>query len=612
MGRTRLRCVVSKSHSIIHMMDLNFLLYDWLDLESLCERPRYAEHNREIFDAVLETALSIAEEKFAPHAAKLDQNEPTFDGERVHLIPEVQQALEAHAEAGFISASFSEAHGGMQLPYTVSQAAMAMFTSANTATAAYPLLTTGAANLLASYGNPEQQERYMAPMLAGRFFGTMCLSEPQAGSSLAEIRTTAYPQEDGTYRVVGDKMWISGAEHEMGENIVHLVLARLPDAPAGVKGISLFIVPKYRLDEDGSPGARNDVAISGLNHKMGYRGTVNTVLHFGSNGGAHAEMVGQPHQGLRYMFHMMNEARIGVGLGAAMLGYAGFLFSRDYAKQRLQGRLPWKRGPGASPVAIIEHPDVRRMLLAQKAFAEGGLALCLYCATLVDDMASTEDPQHKEEVHLLLDLLTPIAKSWPSEFCLEANKLAIQVLGGYGYSTEYPVERFYRDNRLNPIHEGTYGIQALDLLGRKVRMAEGAGLRMLAGRIQAAIDASREIDALTEMTSAMAAALQRASETTLTLLGAGMQGDVPRMLTNATVYLDMMGHTVVAWMWLEQSCAALKRLETATTDEERNFFHGKLQAARYFFRWELPRTVQQAALLQKLDDTCLEMKPEWF
>ncbi|MEL6349946.1 MAG: acyl-CoA dehydrogenase, partial [Myxococcota bacterium] len=546
---------MSQIHPIINPIDLNFLLYDWLQLETLTERPRFNEHSREVFDAVLEMALSIATDKFATHAAKLDQNEPHFDGERVHIIPVVKAALDAFSEAGFISASFSEAHGGMGLPYTISQAAMAMFSSASTATAAYPLLTAGAAHLLEAYGTDAQKERYMLPMLEGRFFGTMCLSEPQAGSALSGIRTTAYPQEDGSYRLVGDKMWISGAEHDMSETIVHLVLARLPDAPKGTRGISLFIVPKHTLDEDGAPGDRNDVAISGLNHKMGYRGTVNTVLHFGSNGGARGEIVGQPNRGLEYMFHMMNEARIGVGLGAAMLGYAGYLYSRDYARERRQGKLPWKRD--GEPVAIIEHPDIRRMLLTQKVFAEGALALCLYCAYLVDDMASTDDPQQKAELDLILQLLTPIAKSWPAEFCLEANKQAIQVLGGYGYSTEYPVERYYRDNRLNPIHEGTHGIQALDLLGRKVRIQDGAALRLLAGRIQDAITACAEVPELAELVEGMQAALTRASETTLALLGAGMKGDVPRYLANASVYLDMMGHTVVGWMWLEQANVAL-------------------------------------------------------
>ena len=583
--------------SLINVRDLNFLLYDWLDLASLCERPRFSAHSREVFDAILEAALQLAKDRFADHAAKLDLNEPTFDGERVHIIPEVKVALDAFAEAGFIAAPFSEEHGGLQLPYTVSQSAMAMFYSANTATAAYPLLTMAAANLIATCGSEAQRERYLAPMLEGRFTGTMALSEPQAGSSLGDIRTLARPQGDGTWQVTGDKMWISAAEHDLSDNIIHLVLARTPGAPAGTRGISLFIVPKFLENGD-----RNGVKISGLNHKMGYRGTINTVFHLE---GATGYLVGEPHRGLSYMFHMMNEARVGVGLGAAMLGYAGYLFSLDYARQRPQGRLPWDRDPTAPPVAIIAHPDVRRMLLAQKAYVEGGLALCLYCARLVDDIQSLDSPAARDEATMLLDLLTPIAKAWPSEFCLEANKLAIQVLGGYGYSQEYPVERYYRDNRLNAIHEGTNGIQALDLLGRKVRLGEGAALQVLLGRIQQTLQLTASHPVLGTHAAALGEAVARAGAVTQALLAAGAAGNARAYLANASVYLDMMGHTVVAWLWLDQA-------RVAAGAPQDDFTRGKLQACRYFFRWELPKTRAQADLLRGLDDTCLEMEPGWF
>lgn len=589
--------------SIINLRDLDFLLYEWLDLEALCAREAFSGHSREVFDAILHNALQIAEERFANHAAKLDLNEPTFDGERVTIIPEVKEALDAFAAAGFIAAPFPEEVGGLGLPYTISQSAMAMFYSANTATAAYPLLTMAAANLLATYGSDDQKAAYLQPMLEGRFTGTMALSESQAGSSLGDLRTLASPQPDGTYRITGDKMWISAAEHDLSDNIINLVLARTPGAPAGTRGISLFIVPKFLPD-----GSRNAVQISGLNHKMGYRGTVNTVFHLE---GAVGYRVGDECRGLTYMFHMMNEARVGVGLGAAMLGYAGYLFSLGYARQRPQGRLPWSKDRSAAPVNIIEHPDVRRMLLAQKAYSEGGLALCLYCARLVDDAQSLTDPDAHGEAQMLLDLLTPIAKSWPSEWCLEANKLAIQVLGGYGYSQEYPVERYYRDNRLNAIHEGTTGIQALDLLGRKVRAHDGAALQLLLGRIQVTLQAASAIPDLQAHASALGAAVARAGQATTALLTAGAQGDPAGYLANATVYLDMMGHTVVAWLWLEQARVARLALPDASAEDAR-FYRGKLHAAQYFFRWELPRTVQQAELLIRLDDTCVTMDPGWF
>jgi alkylation response protein AidB-like acyl-CoA dehydrogenase len=443
------------------------------------KRERYAEHSRETFDAVLELAEEIATEHFAPHNRKADENEPHLVDGQVQLIPEVAAALEVFADAGMNAAALPEEVGGLQLPAVVNQAVHAWFQAANIGTSAYPFLTMANANLLVAHGSREQVQTYVPPMAEGRWFGTMALSEPQAGSSLADITTRAVPQDDGSYRLTGNKMWISGGDHELTENIVHLVLAKVPGGPAGVKGISLFVVPKFLVGADGTLGERNDVVLAGLNHKMGYRGTTNTLLNFGEGvhtpggrPGAVGFLVGELHQGLSYMFHMMNEARIGVGMGATALGYTGWLHAVDYARTRTQGRpLAGKGRAGdgtAPPVPIIEHPDVRRMLLAGKSYVEGGLALGLYCARLVDEERTADSAEDRAHAHLLLETLTPIAKSWPSQWCLTADDLAIQVHGGYGYTRDYPVEQFYRDNRLNPIHEGTHGIQALDLLGRKV------------------------------------------------------------------------------------------------------------------------------------------------
>ena len=591
--------------ALINRRDLDFLLYDWLDVPALCERPRYALHDRSTFESVIEAAHVLAAEKFLPFAAKLDANEPHFDGQRVHIIPEVQDALRAYVEGGFLAAAFDSEAGGSQLPYVVAQAVAALFASANGAAAGYMLLTAAAANLLHAHGTPEQQARFMRPMIEGRWFGTMCLSEPQAGSSLGDIKTKATAAADGSYRISGNKMWISGGEHDLSQNIVHLVLARIEGAPAGVKGISLFIVPKFQVNDDGTPGARNGVRLVGLNHKMGCRGTVNTVLNFGETP-CTGYLVGKPNEGLACMFHMMNEARIGVGLAGVMSGYAGYLFALDYARQRPQGRLVTDKSPDSKPVAIIQHSDVRRMLLQQKAYVEGGLALCLYCARLVDEKATAEDARQKEDIGLLLDILTPIAKAWPAEFCLEANKLAIQVLGGYGYTRDYPVERHYRDNRLNAIHEGTNGIQGLDLLGRKVTMKNGAALRLLLGRMQQTVKATAADPLLGEYAAALGAAVDTAVATTQVLAGAALQGRVDLFLANAHLYLEMLGHTVVAWLWLQQAQVAQQKIAAATSAEH-DFLVGKLRACRYFFRYELPKTQRQAALLATLDDTCLQM-----
>ncbi|MGH8504351.1 MAG: acyl-CoA dehydrogenase [Stenotrophobium sp.] len=596
--------------ALINRRDLDFLLYEWLDVPALCRHPRYAQHDRATFESVIEAAHTLAEQEFLPFAAKLDANEPQFDGERVKQIPELQHALRAYVEGGFLSAAFDAEHGGLQLPYVVAQAVAAMFASANGAAAGYMLLTAAAANLLRAHGSAAQQQTYMRPMLAGRWFGTMCLSEPQAGSSLGDIRTRASANDDGSYSISGNKMWISGGEHELSENIVHLVLARLDGAPAGVKGISLFIVPKFLVNADGSLGTRNGVRLAGLNHKMGNRGTVNTVLNFGETP-CIGYLVGKANAGLACMFHMMNEARIGVGLAGVMSGYAGYLCALDYARQRPQGRLVTDKNPESKPVNIIEHSDVRRMLLQQKAYVEGGLALCLYCAQLVDEKASAQDAKRQEEISLLLEILTPIAKAWPAEFCLEANKLAIQVLGGYGYTRDYPVERHYRDNRLNAIHEGTNGIQALDLLGRKATMRNGAALRLLLGKMQETVKSTAAIAELAEYSAALAQAIQTIAATTQTLAGAALKGRVDLFLANAHLYLEMLGHSVVAWLWLSQAQCAQAAL-AAASEGDKDFYKGKLLACRYFYRHELPKAQRQAELLKTLDDTSLCMPAAAF
>ncbi|MFF0297263.1 acyl-CoA dehydrogenase [Kitasatospora sp. NPDC004614] len=589
--------------------DLDFLLFEWLGAEALTGRERFAEHDRETFEAVLDLAEDLAVRHFAPHNRRNDLEEPRFDGERVVLHPEVKPALEAFVASGLMSAAMDHDLGGQQLPTLVTNACMAWFQAANVGTAAYPFLTVANANLLAVYGTSEQRERLVRPLAAGRFFGTMCLSEPQAGSSLADVRTRAEPQPDGSYRLFGTKMWISGGDHELSENIVHLVLARTPGAPAGVKGLSLFAVPKYLVEADGSLGERNDVVLAGLNHKMGYRGTVNTVLNFGEGRhlpgqapGAVGELVGEPHRGLACMFHMMNEARTGVGLGAAALGCTGYLHALEYARTRPQGRPLTARDPSAPQLPIIGHPDVRRLLLTQKAYVEGALALSLYCSRLIDEQRTAPDPAARAAAGRLLEVLTPVAKSWPAQWCLAANDLAIQVHGGYGYTRDHPVEQFYRDNRLNAIHEGTHGIQALDLLGRKVVLDGGAGLAALLGAFAATTARAAELSGeAAEFASALDAAAARIRHTTGALWSAG---DPDVALPNASVYLEAVGHVVLAWIWLEQYLA----LGTADTP----FHHGKRQAARYFLRVELPRTGPQFDLLDALDRTAADTPPEWF
>jgi butyryl-CoA dehydrogenase len=601
---------------------LEFLLYDWLDAEGLNQRPRFADHSRETFDAVLDTCERIAREKYAPFNRTVDLQEPRIEGERVVLPQATHEAHDAYAASGMLGAAQDYGVGGMQLPYTVQAAANSFFAKASVSMGS-GLLTSGNANLLMVHGTERQQTVFAHREFEGRWAGTMCLSEPQAGSSLSDIATRAVP--DGPdfeadalgprFRLTGNKMWISAGDHELTENIVHIVLAKIPDAAGqlvpGTRGISLFIVPKHMVDAAGDlTGVRNDVALAGLNHKLGWRGTTTTLLNFGEGRypvdgkpGAVGYLVGKPGEGLRCMFHMMNEARIGIGMAATMLGLAGYEASLDYARNRPQGRPagPGGKDPAQPQVRIIEHADVKRMLLAQKAYGEGALALMLYCARLVDEQR-TGDSAAVEEAAMLLEVLTPIAKSWPSEWCLEANSLAIQVLGGYGYTRDFPVEQYWRDNRLNMIHEGTHGIQAADLLGRKVLMAEGRGLALLAARMQATIDRSTPHGLLAAFAASLAVALQQLVAATHAAWSTGTPAEA---LANAVPYLQAFGHVVIAWTWLDVAERSL-RLAGDTTDDATT---GRLGACQYFFRYELPRIDAWLGVVAGRDMTCA-MFPE--
>ncbi len=601
---------------------VDFLLYDWLSVDSLNQRERFADHSRETFDAVLDTCERIAREKYAPFNRLVDTQEPLFDGEKVILPQATHDAQKAYADSGMLSAAQDYEIGGMQLPYSVEAAANAFFAMASVSIGS-GMLTTGNANLLMAHGTDMQKRVFALNEFNGRFSGTMCLSEPQAGSSLSDVATRAVP--DGAdseadplgprYRLKGNKMWISAGEHELTENIIHLVLAKIPGPDGkpvpGVKGISLFIVPKKLVDTDGQlTGERNDVALAGLNHKCGWRGTTNTLLNFGEgkypvrgDAGAIGYLVGRPGEGLKCMFHMMNEARIGVGMAATMLGMAGYHASLDYAKNRPQGRPmgPAGKDPAQPQVRIIEHADIKRMLLAQKSYAEGALALELYCARLVDEQ-HTGAPEAADDARLLLEVLTPIAKSWPSEWCLEANSLAIQVHGGYGYTRDFPVEQYWRDNRLNMIHEGTHGIQGMDLLGRKVLMENGKGLQLLADRINATIQRAIQVPELAAHANALGKALQDVGAATKAAWATGNPTDA---LANAVPYLQAFGHTVLAWIWLDVALAAQAQPDSHART-------GRLAAMRFFFHYELPKIGAWLQVVRDRDLTCASLPEDAF
>ncbi|HSV61487.1 MAG TPA: acyl-CoA dehydrogenase [Variovorax sp.] len=604
---------------------LDFLLYDWLHAQTLSQRTRFSDHSRETFDAVLDTCERIAREKYAPGNRTVDTQEPHFDGEKVILPQVTHDAHKAFVESGMLSAAQDYEIGGMQLPYTVQAAASSFFAMASVSIGS-GMLTSGNANLLMVHGTDMQKDVFAKNEFSGRWSGTMCLSEPQAGSSLSDVATRAVPDGEDfesdplgpRYRLTGNKMWISSGDHELTENIVHIVLAKIPDVQGklipGTRGISLFIVPKKLVDTKGElTGQRNDVALAGLNHKLGWRGTTNTLLNFGEGkykvdgkSGAVGYLVGSPGKGLACMFHMMNEARIGVGTAATMLGMAGYYASLEYARNRPQGRPVGPEGKDAArpQVRIIEHADVRRMLLAQKSYAEGALALELYCARLVDEQ-KTGDALATDEARILLEVLTPIAKSWPSEWCLEANSLAIQVHGGYGYTRDFPVEQYWRDNRLNMIHEGTHGIQAADLLGRKVLMENGRGLELLAGRLHDTMATAEKDARLAPHAKALGEALTRVLSATREAWATGNPQDA---LINAVPYMQAFGHLVLAWLWLDVAQRSLE-LDSEAKDPATA---GRLGAAAYFFHYELPKIGAWLNVVESRDPTCVAMPEEAF
>ncbi|WP_100657230.1 acyl-CoA dehydrogenase [Alteromonas flava] len=601
------------AEQLVPRQELQFQLFENLAVGDLLSRDVFADHDVASIEAILDTAEQIAEEKFLPHNTIADKDEPTFDGQKVSMLAAVKEAFDAYRDAGFIAGRYSFEDGGLQLPETVMTACASYFMAANPSSTAYPFLTAAAANVISHFATEDIKQQFMPRMLTGEFTGTMALTEPHAGSSLADIRTSATPVDDGTYRLKGSKIYISGGEHELAQNIVHLVLAKIPGGPAGVKGISLFVVPKYRLDDKGEVGPRNDVTLAGLIHKMGYRGTTSTALTFGENDDCHGYLVGEPHQGLRYMFMMMNEARIGVGFGAAMIGYRGYRYSLEYAKDRTQGRKAPHTRPEDPAVAIIQHGDVKRMLLAQKAYTEGGMALCFYGAMLVDDLTSLPAGQEKTATAELLDLLTPVCKAWPSEFGPKANDLAIQILGGAGYTREYPVEQCWRDNRLNPIHEGTNGIQALDLMTRKLWQNQQLGLRTLQQRLAEDIAA-----AVSPRTAALVSLLQpylKRLPSLIEHIGQTLNSDKQaELLANAQCFMNIFSSVVVSWMWLRQANTALRLLaENIEGNPQRiQFLEGKLRAAEYYFRWELPLIERDFGLILAVDDLCETTQVEWF
>jgi len=590
--------------------NIKFLLYEVFDVVSLTNYEYYKEHNRKMFDMVLKAAVKLGKDLLFPVFEEMDRRPPELLNGQVKVHPSVKTIMQEFGEGGWISSRVPFKRDGEQLPSLVADVCEYIFAAANYSANVYPSLTFGASHLIESFGSRQLYDTYVPRMRAGQWQGTMALTEPEAGSSLADITTMAEVTDKGYYRIKGQKVFISAGDHDGVDNVIHLMLAKIEGAQAGVKGISLFVVPKKRIDDNGQL-VHNDVVTAGVFHKLGYRGCPIVQLSMGDKNDCRGWLVGEPHHGLKYMFQMMNEARIGVGMGATAMATAAYYASLEYAKSRIQGRKVGQKDPNLPPVPIIEHADVKRMLLLQRAVIEGALALIMQCSKYVD-YQKVLGQEANEKYHLLLEILTPIAKSYPSEMGVHAISQGLQCLGGSGYCDDYPLEQYYRDCRIHPIHEGTTGIQGMDLLGRKVIMQNSRAFELFISEMQETITAAAEYKVLDKYAAELNQALTRLQEVTHHLTSIAQQQGPEVFLADATLYLELFSHVTIGWQWLFQGIAVQKALDGGPAKKEVNFYQGKMFTLRYFFAYELTKTLGLAKRLLDDDRLTVEMQTNFF
>lgn len=600
------------AEKFISERNLKFLLYEVYDVGSLLQYPRFADHSRQDFDMVFDSAMEIGNNLFKPLYTEMDRNAPRLVDGAVKVHPAVRDILRELGAGGWIAPSTSYTFGGQQLPFMVGlMIPNSVFSAANYSASVYPGLTAGAASLIMTYGTNESQKIYLPKMAAGEWQGTMALTEPQAGSSLSDIATIACPTTYGYYRVTGRKVFVAAGDHDGVDNVVHLMLARIQGAPAGVKGLSLFLVPKKRAGERGEL-ISNDVRLSGLHRKMGYRGCPTVALEFGENGDCRGWLIGPVNQGLACMFMMMSLARLDVGICASGIASAAYYASLQYAQKRVQGRKPACKDPLSPQIPIIQHPDVRRMLLYQKAVVEGSQSLQMHCCRLYD-LVLAAGGQDKEEARQFLELLTPVVKSFSAEMGVRACSQALQILGASGYCDEFPVEQYYRDMRVHPIHEGVTAIHAQELLGRKIAMGKGRVARLYYKTVGRTIREALGDPDLKGYAQELEKALGKLEQVTGYLFGLAAQGNVELFLADATLYLEMFGLVTIGWQWLMQAIVARKALRHGEGFfEDIHFYEGKLCTCRYFFVYELPKIESLAISLTNGSSLTVDMKNEYF
>ncbi len=600
---------IKMAEKYVSIKNIKFLLNEVFDVASLNRFEYYQDYDKEGINMSLDAAKQIGDTYLFPIYTDMDKNKAYYEDGAVKVHKGLKTAIKTLAEAGWISAHDTYENGGQQMPFVVMNAGLFVFYAANANAAAYAFLSQGASNLIQAFGTAELKSTYVPPMYAGDWQGTMALTEPQAGSSLTDITSSAEETEEGYYKIKGQKIYISGGDHEATENVVHLYLARIKGAAVGTKGISLFVVPKLR-NENGRL-VSNDVSTAGIFGKMGQKGYVAAHIMAGENDDCRGYLVGEPHRGLSYMFQMMNEARIATGMIANAQATAAYYAALQYATERPQGRHLSKKDPNLPQVLIIEHADVKRMLLFQKAITEGSLSLLLQCSYYAD-IASVSTGEEKENAHLLLELLTPIAKSYPSEMGIHSVSAGLQCLGGAGYCDDFPLEQYYRDIRVNAIYEGTTGIHGMDLLGRKVMMHSGKAVKLFMAEIQKEIVAAQSSEFLKPFADKLAERLKAIHELTMQLIQVAMNNKPEVFLADATLYLEYFGTITIAWQWLKQGIVADKALQAELPEDDYNFYQSKLHTLRYFFEYEVPKTKALHERLASSDNLTIEMKAEYF
>ncbi|GAB3169056.1 acyl-CoA dehydrogenase [Telluribacter humicola] len=567
---------------------LHFVLYEVLGMEEVTAHEYFNGHSRETFDMILEAATELAEEYLQPAYRAVDREEPQLSDGQVKVHPLVHKFYHAYTESGLMAATFPNEWDGQQLPRTIAAAVQFILSSANNSFVMFTDLVKGVANVLLQFGSEEQKALYLPKLLSGQWAATMCLTESQAGSSLSDITTMAVPAGEAAYHIKGQKIFISAGDQDITENIIHLVLARIEGAPAGVKGISLFIVPKNRPGADGKL-VPNGVESIGIYHKMGQKATPAMHLEFGGSGTCVGYLLGEANRGLQYMFQLMNSARLEVGLAGVSVASLAYCTSLQYARERVQGRRADAKDPNTPPAPIIQHPDVRRMLLIQKAFTEGTLALILQCYKYLDLLKVSEGPQ-KQHYLDLLELLTPVAKTYGSEEGNRSVYQALQVLGGYGYTTDFPVEQIARDARIFPVYEGTTGIQSIALLGRQIPQNNAQAVDLWSEQVMPDIQVALESEALQLYADQLNQSIEAWKSVTGLLLRIREERGNEAYLANATLYMQLFGILNVAWQWLRMATVAEKALSGSTvTTERKDFYHSKIQTMKFFYNYELTK-----------------------